>query len=207
MKNKHNALNVFADALLLRTDRFAYAQKCTTKAAEEMALTRKNTPPTHDSDSIRTLYPDADELAYQKRRRNEFLETLADLLHHRLQPGFAKYNVEPMHVGQCPFPMFDHWFGYINIGTIRKRKVFADHVDGVKKPRRKFYYDFDGKLPGLNTKYKYYKRNHGQLNGQSPTDLHSEYSKLSFIIDEKTGIVTCKYEQKSFETASNMLIP
>jgi hypothetical protein len=156
----------FADELLLRTSRSTYAKQCKKAAKKEMTEAKKYKP-CYDTEAIKSLYSTKEDLAYIKRRRDEFLKSLAAILNERLQPGFAKVG-KGLAVGQCPFPILDHWFGFCTDRTIRKRKVLSVTIDGVKKPRRRFYYQWKkGILPDLNVDYDYFHRDHGTLSGQS----------------------------------------
>jgi hypothetical protein len=164
----------------------------------------KKKAPVTTTGTIHQLYT-SEERKYMLQRKQEFCETLGVILHEHLQPGFAKRGSLQC-VGQCPFPIFDWWFGFMNMGTKRRQSIRYVTIDGVKQPRRFFHFQWKNIIPNLGINYKYYSRDHQKLGGRSNVGLTSEYKSLVLTICETTGRVSCHYDQESFVTATHMLI-
>jgi hypothetical protein len=139
------------------------------------------------------------------KRKEEFCELLGHILYERLQPGFAKYGLIA-NAGQCPFYIFDWWFGKHHTTVKRQQRVHKVTRDGLKRPRRSFRYAWKKTIPNLGLPYKYYYRDHRDMNGKCTVNIHSYYTSLSLFIEESTGRVWCRYTQETVETESNMLI-
>jgi hypothetical protein len=197
-----STFKMFADELLLQHDPREYYIQKMKEAEVEVASARKHVPIT-DDDALKAKYPKPEELHYMLKRQEEFCKSLAQILHDRLQPGFAKRR-KHLEVGQCPFPVFDWWFGYVNEDAIRTQRTPTVTVNGIKKPRRRFYYKWRGSLPNL--KFDYHIHDHGRCNGKSVVQLKSHYIDITLSIDETSGRVWCDYDQESFVENTGMLI-
>jgi hypothetical protein len=116
---------------------------------ERMELARKPIPE-YTAEEVKKIYKTPEEYMYAQMRLKEFNNYAKFTLHRRLQPGYAKVG-KRIFLGQCPPPLFHHWFGYI-CGGQRKQRVKKVKIDGLRYPNRIFYYSWpNGTLPRFNT--------------------------------------------------------
>lgn len=151
--------------------------------------------------NLNTIYPSPFEQYYANRTLDNFLEKMAKILNERLQPGSGKYNSieSKVPLGSCKFDVFDYFFGYVNKAT-RIHRVYSKIVDGVNRPRRKFYYSWDAlTVPNLQRPlFEWYKRDHGFGHGMFQSHLMSLYLELTLVIDEEDERVHCLYLQGTY---------
>jgi hypothetical protein len=160
---------------------------------------------TYTEESIEPIYASQSLEPYDISRKNEYCETLASLLHEKLQTGFAKEG--ELNGGQCPFPIFDFAFGpQMQENVKRTCRVTMNTIDGVKEPQRTFTYKFPGGLPFLGVGLKWYTRDHGLGNGRFTCAKTSRYYEIILTIEEKFGRVTVFWKQHSLETDTSVLI-
>jgi hypothetical protein len=153
---------------------------------------RKPTP-VYNMDYLHQIYTD-EELARAGPRLQEFLDCTRFILKRRLQPGWAKVG-KHISLGQCPPPLFHHWFGLICKG-ISKQRITKYTMDGLRYPNRIIYYRWPKhRLPLLNTNEEWYTRDHGNGHGNFSSNVKSYYTEITLSIEEDTGRVHCGYRQ------------
>jgi hypothetical protein len=199
-----SAFMEFADTLALKHNASAfYAQKLY-EARQCIAESKANPPKCVDDNMLEDMYTEED-LVYMIKRKEEFCENLGFILQRRLQPNYSKRG-GITNAGQCPFYIFDWWFGTVLKNTKRTHRVYKITCDGVPTPRRVFYYSWNNAVPDLGLDYRYYERDHKMLHGLSAVAVHSKYVQISLAIEEDTGRVSCLYDQVSVATQTGMII-
>ncbi len=179
-----------------------YATICRNEALRQLSQDRL---PLHKTSKkkLKKLFPLPEEIKDQKTIKDFFCDMLGALLHKRLQPNFAKYG-KVLHAGQCPFYIFDWYFGTHHTSVKRSERNFKDTVDGLPVNRKVIYYRWKNQVPDLGLGYDWFKRDHGDFGGMSPFDIHSEYVSITLSIDVATGRVN--YRQQTVVTATGMII-
>jgi hypothetical protein len=162
--------------------------------------------PRYTMQDLREIYS-KEELERAHYRLQEFLNYAQFILVRRLQPGWAKQG-KNLYLGQCPLPMFQHWFGFICEGRTKQRCTKYT-MDGLRYPNRRIFYTWPERtLPKLNTDEKWYIHNHGNGSGNYSTQNNvSYYTSIELKIEESTGHVWCNYSQATVSCVGDITFP